>query len=137
MLCLDTNVVIAILNRRPAEIAERFRRELTEGASIALPAVALFELWFGVAKSFRRVENQERLILFLQAPIEILTFDAEDAREAGEIRAFLESGGSPIGPYDLLIAAQARRRGAALVTANEREFSRVPGLNVEDWTAKA
>ena len=59
----------------------------------------------------------------------------EDAEEAGNIRAALERAGKPIGPYDVLIAAQARRRGATLVTANEREFARVPGLKTEDWAA--
>ena len=62
-------------------------------------------------------------------------FDIDDAREAGEIRALLEARGQPIGPCDTLIAAQARRRGATLVTLNVREFERVPSLSVEDWTA--
>jgi tRNA(fMet)-specific endonuclease VapC len=60
-------------------------------------------------------------------------FEPEDAEEAGDIRAALERSGTPIGPYDTLIAAQARRRGALLVTANRREFARVPGLRSEDW----
>ena len=64
---------------------------------------------------------------------EILTFDPGDAQEAAEIRASLEAKGTPIGPYDILIAAQARRRGAVLVTANRREFERVSGLMVTDW----
>jgi predicted nucleic acid-binding protein len=63
-------------------------------------------------------------------------FDADDAEEAGDIRSALERSGKPIGPYDLLIATQARRRGAILVTANEREFTRVPGLSVENWGAR-
>ncbi|MFZ4603412.1 MAG: PIN domain-containing protein [Caulobacterales bacterium] len=66
--------------------------------------------------------------------VEVLDFDAEDAAEAGDIRAALELQGAPIGPYDILIAAQARRRSAALVTLNRREFERVPGLIVADWT---
>ena len=65
----------------------------------------------------------------------VLPFDAEDAAHAGDIRAHLERKGTPIGPYDYLIAAQARRRGATLVTANRREFERVPGLMVADWAA--
>jgi tRNA(fMet)-specific endonuclease VapC len=64
-----------------------------------------------------------------------LPFEIEDAEEAGDIRAALERAGTPIGPYDILIAAQARRRGAILVTANEHEFARVPGLMVEDWSS--
>ena len=62
-------------------------------------------------------------------------FESQDAEEAGDIRAALERTGKPIGPYDLLIAAQARRRGATLITANEREFARVPGLKTADWAA--
>ena len=65
----------------------------------------------------------------------MLPFEAEDAAHAGDIRAHLESKGTPIGHYDCLIAAQARRRGATLVTANRREFERVPGLMVMDWGA--
>ena len=66
--------------------------------------------------------------------MQVLDFDAEDAEEAGDIRATLQRAGTPIGPYDILIAAQARRRDALLVTANTREFARVPGLQIEDWT---
>ena len=64
-----------------------------------------------------------------------MPFETEDATHAGEIRAYLERSGTPIGYYDYLIAAQARRRGATLVTANNREFNRVPGLIVADWAA--
>ena len=67
--------------------------------------------------------------------IDVLPFEAEDAAHAGDIRAELEKAGTPIGHYDYLIAAQARRRGAALVTLNRREFERVPGLIVVDWSA--
>ena len=67
--------------------------------------------------------------------ITLLPFEPEDAEEAGDIRAVLESAGTPIGPYDILIAAQARRRGAVLVTANIGEFSRVQGLATENWMA--
>jgi tRNA(fMet)-specific endonuclease VapC len=134
MNCLDTNVVIAILKGRPDRLLDRFRIEFARDA-IALPAIVLFELAYGAAKSERRRENEERLAVFLQAPITVLPFDADDAREAGEIRATLAKAGAPIGPYDILIAAQARRRAATLVTANAREFARVPGLKTEDWAA--
>ncbi|MFO1124783.1 MAG: PIN domain-containing protein [Methylocystis sp.] len=78
-------------------------------------------------------EDHARLDDFLSAVPEIAAVDADDARAAGDIRAYLEGHGKPIGPYDVLIAAQARRRGAVLVTANRREFDRVPGLMVTDW----
>jgi len=76
------------------------------------------------------------LSTFLALDITPWPFEPEDAEEAGDIRATLERLGTTIGPYDILIAAQARRRGAILATANEREFSRVPGLKTEDWAAE-
>jgi tRNA(fMet)-specific endonuclease VapC len=63
----------------------------------------------------------------------VIEFDQEDARQAGEIRATLAAAGTPIGPYDVLIAGQARARSLVLVTRNTGEFSRVGGLHVEDW----
>jgi tRNA(fMet)-specific endonuclease VapC len=134
MHCLDTNIVIAVLNGSSSPLMARFETELADDA-IALSAIVLFELAYGIAKSARRSANEERLAIFLRAPIPVLPFDADDAREAGEIRAALAKAGTPIGPYDVLIAAQARRRGATLVTANAREFARVPGLKAEDWAA--
>lgn len=134
MMCLDTNVVIAVLKQRPAPLLERFTRELAQG-TLALSTFVLFELYYGIANSSRRKENSDRLAVFLQAPIAMLSFEPEDAEEAGTLRAELRRAGTPIGPYDLLIAAQARRRGAVLVTANATEFARVPGLMMEDWLA--
>ena len=98
-----------------------------------MPAVALFEMRYGFAKSSRREHNERLLERFLGLGIDVLPFETEDATHAGDIRAQLESAGTPIGPYDYLIAAQARRRGATLVTLNRREFERVPGLIVTDW----
>ena len=106
---------------------------MRSGMPIALPAIALFEMRYGFAKSDRRAVNERLLERFLGLGVGVLPFDAEDAAHAGDIRAYLESKGTPIGPYDFLIAAQARRRGATLVTANGREFARVPGLMVTDW----
>ncbi len=133
MICLDTNVVVAVLRGQPRHLLEHFTRELPQGR-LALSTVVLFELRYGVANSARRKENAERLEAFLQAPITVLPFDADDAAEAGEIRATLKQAGSLIGPYDILIAAQARRRSALLVTANGGEFNRVPGLRTADWS---
>src|SRR6266404_3197516 len=133
MMCLDTNVVI-VLKQRPAPLLERFTRELAQG-TLALSTIVLFELYYGIANSSRRKENSDRLAVFLQAPIAMLSFEPEDAEEAGTLRAELRRAGTPIGPYDMLIAAHARRRGAVLVTANATEFARVPGLMTEDWSA--
>jgi tRNA(fMet)-specific endonuclease VapC len=100
-----------------------------------MPVIALFEMRFGIAKSDRREHSERLLERFLGLGIDVLPFDAEDAAHAGDIRAHLERKDTPIGPYDCLIAAQARRRGAALVTLNAREFNRVPGLIVIDWAS--
>jgi tRNA(fMet)-specific endonuclease VapC len=134
MICLDTNAVIAFLKGKPAPLVGRIEREMLDGG-FAVPVVTLYELHYGVAKSARRKENRERLSVFLQLPIAVLPFEQEDAEEAGDIRAQLERAGTIIGPYDILIAGQARRRDALLVTSNASEFRRVPGLRTEDWAA--
>jgi tRNA(fMet)-specific endonuclease VapC len=134
---LDTNAVIALLKDHPAGVRRRLRRVASRGASITTSAVVLFELWYGVAHSERRRENAERLRVFLSGAITIVSFAEEDAATAGELRAALETAGTPIGAYDLLIAAQALRTRAILVTANVSKFARVPGLVWQDWTAKA
>jgi len=95
----------------------------------------VFELWYGVARSERRLENAERLRVFLSGDITVLPFGEDEAAVAGDLRATLEAAGTPIGPYDLLIAAQALNSSATLVTANVGEFARVPSLPWEDWTA--
>jgi tRNA(fMet)-specific endonuclease VapC len=132
MICLDTNVVIAVLRQEPAHLLDRFTRELLQGG-LAISCIVLFEIRYSIANSARRKENSDRLAIFLQAPIEVLSFGPQDAEEAGQLRAELKRAGRPIGPYDLLIAAQARRRDARLVTANTGEFFRLPGLITEDW----
>ena len=133
MICLDTNAVIAVLNDRTSPVRVRIDAAIGLGSAIAISSIVLFELWYGVAKSARPRRNAQRIVDFLSGPIEILPFEPADAEEAGDIRAALERGGTPIGPYDVLVAAQARRRDALLVTANEREFARVPRLKLEDW----
>jgi tRNA(fMet)-specific endonuclease VapC len=134
---LDTSAVVALLKDRPAGVRERLRQTVAAGALLSISSVALFELWFGVAKSGRRRENAERLRVFLSGGLAVLPFEDEDARAAGELRADLEAAGTPIGPYDLLIAGQALRHDAILVTANVSVFARVRGLRWEDWTAPA
>lgn len=131
---LDTNAVIALLTNRPPVVRERLRREVTAAASIAISSIVLFELWYGVARSQHRAQNTERLRTFLAGNISIVHFEEEDAAIAGDLRAELDRAGTPIGPYDLLIAAQALRAETILITANVTEFRRVPGLNWQDWT---
>jgi tRNA(fMet)-specific endonuclease VapC len=135
MICLDTNIVIGIVNGRSSSLRHRLGEQLRVGTPIALPVIALFEMRYGFAKGDRREHDEHLLERIIGLGVDVLPFDAEDAAHAGDIRAYLETKGTPIGPYDCLIAAQARRRGATLVTANGREFARVPGLMVTDWTA--
>jgi len=93
-------------------------------------------LMYGAAASERREPNENKIaVLISSGRLSLLPFDAGDAREAADIRAHLRQAGSRIGPYDVLIAAQARRAGTTLVTANTGEFERVPGLLVVDWAA--
>ncbi len=134
---LDTNAVIALLKDQPANVRKRLRRAVGRGGTVAVSSVVLFELWYGVARSERRRENAERLRRFLSGAIDVLPFEDADAKAAGELRATLEAAGKPIGPYDLLIAAQALRFGATLVTANVSEFARVHGLAWQDWSGRA
>jgi tRNA(fMet)-specific endonuclease VapC len=135
MICLDTNAVIAVLNDASSPVRRRMGAAIGEGQTFAVSVIVLFELRYGATKSARPERNARRIDDFLAGPIELLPFGAEDADEAGDIRAALEHAGTPIGPYDILIAAQARCRDALLVTANAREFTRVPRLRSEDWAA--
>lgn len=124
---LDANAVIALLNGHQA-MNNRIRVE--HPSDIGLPAIVAHELYFGAYKSAR----QERNVSLVDAlQFEVLTFDQEDARQAGEIRAEVAKQGRPIGPYDVLIAGQAKARGLTLVTHNVAEFNRVTGLVIEDW----
>jgi tRNA(fMet)-specific endonuclease VapC len=134
MFCLNTNIVVGIINGRATAAEARFR-ETVGRAPLMLSAIALFELRYGYVKSDRCARMEALLATFLAPGVEVLPFDEDDAAEAGDIRATLEAQGASIGPYDILIAAQARRRSAALVTLNRKEFERVPGLIVTDWAS--
>lgn len=133
---LDTSTVVAILRNRPEVVRGRLRRVMMRGASISISSVVLYELWYGVERSERRSDNTQRLKTFLAGNVQVAGFDEDDAAVAGQIRASLESAGRIIGPYDLMIAAQALRRDATLITANTDVFARVRGLTCQDWTRK-
>jgi tRNA(fMet)-specific endonuclease VapC len=126
---LDTNAVIALVKREP-----RFMKRVRERSpsEFGIPSIAAHELYFGAYKSSRVEENLARLE-YLRIPV--VEFDREDAQEAGQLRALLAAAGTPIGPYDVLIAGQAKARNLILVTRNVREFARVAGLRIEDWEA--
>jgi len=125
---LDTNVAIGLLNDATSKLARRARRE--RPADIGISAIVAHELFYGAFKSQRATQNVASMDAL---QFEVLEFDKEDARQAGEVRALLAARGTPIGPYDVLIAGQAKSRNLILVTNNTDEFGRVPGLRVDDW----
>lgn len=130
---LDTNVCITFINGRSAALRERFSTALATGDTLSVSTVVVFELRYGAAKSQRPLTTAARVDQFLAGPIEVMELDADDAAEAGSVRAELAGAGMSIGSYDVLIAGQARRRGLTVVTGNVSEFGRVPGLAYEDW----
>ena len=125
---LDTNTLIAILNDRRSKPSKKLRRH--DPGDVVTSSIVVHELYFGAFRSGRPIDNVARLDE-LQVPT--LPLDREDARSAGEIRAVLKRAGTPIGPYDILIAGQAFARNLILVTNNTREFERIGGLQIEDW----
>lgn len=125
---LDTNAVINLFKNTHSKIALRLCRY--EPIDIGVSSVVMHELFYGAFKSQQKQRNLARIDAF---QFEVLEFDNEDARQAGEIRAILALSGHPIGPYDVLIAGQAKARGMTLVSHNITEFKHIEGLLVEDW----
>lgn len=130
---LDTNIVIfAIRNRTPL-----LRERLTDHfGRMAVSTITVAELQYGVERSSDPARNRRATEEFL-ALLEVQSFSTAAAEHLGEIRAALAASGRPIGAYDVLIAGHARSGGLTLVTNNTREFERVPGLLVEDWSEPA
>ena len=128
---LDTNAFIALVGTKSEKLVRRFT--LKPLGAVAVPSVVAHELYYGAMRSQRVAYNLETLRLAM-ANIAILEFDANDALISGQVRAALAALGTPIGPYDVLIAGQAKARRISVVTNNVREFGRVAELNVEDWT---
>lgn len=126
---LDTNILIALSKERPGVAA---RLAGIHANNILLSAIVVAEIEYGIAKSTLR-EHNRRVFDTLLAGIQIIPFDEAAARLYGPIRAELERSGQLIGPYDLMIAAQALSQDAVLVTDNLGEFRRVAGLAVENW----
>jgi tRNA(fMet)-specific endonuclease VapC len=131
---LDTNVCIALINGTSDPARQRYLRVARPSDLPQTSSVVTHELWYGVSKSNRVVQNAIRLSAFLTNAVLVLEYSEQDSRAAGQIRAELERNGQRIGEYDTLIAGQAFSRNLILVTANTREFGRVKGLVVEDWT---
>lgn len=126
---LDTNAVIALLNQNQAFISQLKQHK---PADFGLSAIVLFELYYGAEKSQRKAENLAKIA---KLPFEIVPFSAIDAQIAGKIRADLTKQGTPIGAYDVQIAAQAISHNLILITHNTKEFKRVARLNYQDWQA--
>ena len=130
---LDSSAAIDLMRGGKPAVRAEFRATITAGRTVAISTIALFELRAGVEKSVAREREGVLLAWLLASPLEVWPFDADDAAEASVLRVQLERLGAVIGPWDLLIAAQARRRGATLVTGNVRELTRVPGVAVLAW----
>jgi tRNA(fMet)-specific endonuclease VapC len=124
---LDTNVVIG-LSKGNSLLEQRVHQR--HPADVGLSVIVLHELYFGAYKGQRVAANLEAIA---DLKFDVVNFDKDDARQAGEIRAVLAATGRPIGPYDVLLAGQAISKNLTLVTHNTREFSRVRGLHIEDW----
>jgi tRNA(fMet)-specific endonuclease VapC len=131
---LDTNVCIALINDASSKVRARFVQAARIKSIIATSSIVAHELWYGVAKSKLVAQNAQALAAFLGSEVVLFDYSEQDARAAGEIRAELERQGQRIGEYDTLIAGQAFSKNLILVSANTREFERVRGLAVEDWT---
>jgi tRNA(fMet)-specific endonuclease VapC len=128
---LDTDTCIYAIKQHAVVLQRLLSRSR---ADVAVSVITECELRTGAAKSSAADKTMRRVENFLR-PLTILEFTSEDASSYALIRARLERSGMPIGPLDTLIAAQAAHRKLTLVTNNEREFGRVPGLRLENWSA--
>ena len=131
MYMLDTNICIFLIKKKSPILIERLQKTIP--GDLHLSAITLAELEHGVEKSFYPEKNSIALMHFLSI-VEILPFDDKAAREYGKVKTYLQKRGIPISPLDTLIAAHAKAVGAVLVTNNTKEFARVYGLCLEDWT---
>jgi tRNA(fMet)-specific endonuclease VapC len=126
---LDTNIVIYTIKNRPAQVRDAFKRH---SGQMVISAVTLGELIYGAEKSSQPERNLAD-VEGVAARLEVLPFDDLAATHFGQVRAELASAGTPIGPYDQMIAGHARALGLVLITNNVDEFERVPGLRIENW----
>ncbi len=128
---LDTDISIYTIKNRPQAVREVFN---AHAGQMCISAVTQMELIYDAEKSSKPTQNLLDVEGFL-ARLEVLDFGAAAATHAGQIRAELAKLGTPIGPYDQMIAGHARSLGLIVVTNNLAEFARVPGLRVENWAA--
>lgn len=130
MYLLDSNAWITFLRRRNSPIIPPLRSSPV--SDICICSVVVAELYYGCLRSARPGANRAKIDALIQ-PHRSLPFDDATAEHFARLRHHLESQGMMIGPYDLQIASIAIANGGTLVTHNTREFSRIPGLNLEDW----
>jgi tRNA(fMet)-specific endonuclease VapC len=130
-LMLDTNICIYIIKQQIPSVLNRFLDY--QIGDIGISSITLSELRYGVAKSKYKEKNTKALDEFI-IPLEVVPFDEKAALAYGDVRAFLENAGTPIGSMDSLIAAHALSLGVTLITNNTRKFNRIPQLTLADWT---
>jgi tRNA(fMet)-specific endonuclease VapC len=133
ILSLDANVLIDLANQRRPFVRDRFDAALAAGHTLTTCSLAAQELLYGASIS-ARPDVQLLTARTLFGLVRVSEFSLDDAEAAAALRAVLKAAGRPIGSIDVLIAGQALGRGWAVVTGNLREFSRVPGLEIIDWT---
>ena len=131
MYMLDTNICIYMIKQKPRQVIEKLIS--MNKADLCISSITYSELLYGAEKSLNIAKNLLALTMFL-SNIEILPYDENASVDYGFIRSDLEKKGKPIGPLDMLIAAHAASLRMILVTNNEKEFERVKGLNIENWT---
>jgi tRNA(fMet)-specific endonuclease VapC len=129
---LDTNICVQIIRYKPPGLLQKLMQHPV--SDVGVSSVTVAELHFGVHRSSQPAQNRHALEQFL-IPLTVLDFDQDAAMSYGLTRAYLEAQGTPIGSLDTLIAAHALSRNLTLITNNTREFARVPGLMLDDWTA--
>ncbi len=126
---LDTNIVIYITKNKPQIVKDIFNNHYGQ---ICISTVVVMELVYGAEKSSKAEHNLSVIEGFF-ARVNVLAYDSTAAYNTGQVRAELSKKGTPIGPYDQMIAGHARANGLILVTNNTNEFKRVPGLRLENW----
>ncbi|HJN49125.1 MAG: tRNA(fMet)-specific endonuclease VapC [Pseudomonadales bacterium] len=129
---LDTNIVIYTMRNKPKEVREAFAKHQGQ---MCISSVSYMELIYGAERSTDTKRNLFE-VEGLAARLDVLNYDETAAIHSGQLRAELATAGTPIGPYDQMIAGHCRSLGLILVTNNVREFDRVPGLRVENWVNK-
>ena len=133
MYLLDTNICIFLIRNKSLLLREKIK--IFSPSLLHLSAITVAELEYGAAKSQNPVKEHQAVLDFV-SPFKIIDFNPKDAENFGLIRSYLENKGTPIGPYDMEIAAQAMTNNLIVVTNNVGEFERVPWIKVEDWTKK-